>query len=168
MAEDNLYAPPQADIEVDEPAELAGRVARFGGALLDSVIAMLFVFPVMSLTGYWDRAFAEQQNLSDTILVTVVAIVIFIALNGYLLAMRGQSIGKMIVKTRIVSIADNKILPLWRIFSLRYLPVWIITAIPLLGPIFGLVDSLFVFRADRRCVHDLIAGTKVITATSAN
>lgn len=40
----------------------------------------------------------------------------------------------------------------------------VISAIPLAGAAFGLVDILFIFRADRRCIHDLIAGTHVVTA----
>jgi uncharacterized RDD family membrane protein YckC len=40
----------------------------------------------------------------------------------------------------------------------------IIGAIPYLGGIYGLVDALFIFRDDRRCVHDHIAGTRVVKA----
>ena len=29
-------------------------------------------------------------------------------------------------------------------------------------PLFGIVDVLFIFREDRRCIHDMIAGTRVI------
>lgn len=35
--------------------------------------------------------------------------------------------------------------------------------IPLIGPILNLVSILFVFRENRRCVHDHIAGTVVVT-----
>jgi len=28
--------------------------------------------------------------------------------------------------------------------------------------LFHLVDCLFIFRQDRRCLHDLIAGTRVV------
>ncbi|MEA2700447.1 MAG: hypothetical protein QOI66_4718, partial [Myxococcales bacterium] len=38
----------------------------------------------------------------------------------------------------------------------------IISAIPYLGGLYALVDALFIFRDDRRCIHDLIAGTRVI------
>jgi uncharacterized RDD family membrane protein YckC len=31
-------------------------------------------------------------------------------------------------------------------------------------PFYSLVDVLFIFRDDRRCIHDLIAGTKVVEA----
>ena len=47
---------------------------------------------------------------------------------------------------------------------LRYLPVQLAGAIPLVGPIIGLVNILMIFRGDRRCGHDLIAGTRVVKA----
>ena len=31
-----------------------------------------------------------------------------------------------------------------------------------ISPFYGLVDILFIFRSDRRCIHDLIAGTQVV------
>ena len=31
-------------------------------------------------------------------------------------------------------------------------------------PFYGLVDILFIFRSDRRCIHDLIARTQVVYA----
>ena len=34
--------------------------------------------------------------------------------------------------------------------------------IPVLGPLFSLVNVCFIFREDRRCIHDLIAGTQVV------
>ena len=32
------------------------------------------------------------------------------------------------------------------------------------GQIVGIVDSIFIFRKDKRCLHDLIADTRVIKA----
>ena len=43
--------------------------------------------------------------------------------------------------------------------------VWaIITAVPFVGPLVGLIGILFIFRDDRRCLHDHLAGTRVVQA----
>jgi uncharacterized RDD family membrane protein YckC len=34
------------------------------------------------------------------------------------------------------------------------------------GNALGTLDALFVFRRDKRCLHDLIAGTKVVRAVA--
>ena len=44
----------------------------------------------------------------------------------------------------------------------RYLPVQAVGALPAVGPLLGFANVLFIFRGDRRCVHDLIAGTRVV------
>ena len=31
-------------------------------------------------------------------------------------------------------------------------------------PLYGLVDILFIFRSDRRCIHDMLAGAQVVEA----
>jgi uncharacterized RDD family membrane protein YckC len=38
----------------------------------------------------------------------------------------------------------------------------ILGSLPYVGSCYGLLDILFIFGADRRCIHDLIAGTKVV------
>ncbi|MNT88741.1 RDD family protein [compost metagenome] len=44
----------------------------------------------------------------------------------------------------------------------RYLVWWLLAYIPVVGMLVVLVDYLFIFRADRRCLHDLAAGTRVV------
>ena len=48
---------------------------------------------------------------------------------------------------------------------LRALPVQIATMIPFVGPFLAVVDCLFIFGKSRHCVHDLIADTRVVTAS---
>jgi uncharacterized RDD family membrane protein YckC len=46
-----------------------------------------------------------------------------------------------------------------------FLRNWIsklIGSVPYLGTVFHLADCLFIFREDRRCIHDHIAGTRVV------
>ena len=38
------------------------------------------------------------------------------------------------------------------------------SAVPWLGRYLRLLDVLFIFRDDKRCVHDIIADTKVVEA----
>jgi len=40
----------------------------------------------------------------------------------------------------------------------------VIEAVPYVGGLFGLIDILFIFGDERRCIHDLMAGTKVVEA----
>ena len=164
MSSDNPYAPPDSEVVVEDPIDLASRGARFGGALIDGLLAMAVIFPLMFASGYWQMAMAGEQSVAATIGMGVLGIVVFLILHGYFLAKHGQTIGKRLVKTRIVSVHDEKILTLGKVFTLRYLPISVISQIPLVGPILTFIDVLFIFRSDKRCVHDLIAGTKVITA----
>jgi uncharacterized RDD family membrane protein YckC len=49
-----------------------------------------------------------------------------------------------------------------RAFLLRGTLPFMVEQIPLVGLLFWLVDSCFIFREDQRCLHDLVAGTRVI------
>jgi hypothetical protein len=49
----------------------------------------------------------------------------------------------------------------WRACVLRVLVPLFIRAIKFVGPFFALVDLLSIFGPERRCLHDLIADTKV-------
>ena len=164
MSEENPYAAPEADVTVDEPLNLASRGARLGGAFVDFLIAMAVIWPTMYFIGYFEKAMEGTVGLADEIAMNAMGFVTFLVVNGYLLATRGQTVGKLAAGTRIVSITDNKILPFHKIILLRYLPLWVVAYVPLIGPIIGLINPLFIFREDRRCLHDHIAGTRVINA----
>jgi hypothetical protein len=49
-------------------------------------------------------------------------------------------------------------------FVARYLPMALVGAVPFVGGMVSLVDSLLIFRDDRRCLHDQIADTIVVRA----
>jgi len=169
MGDDNIYATPAAELERPELSDqdnLATRWARLWGSLIDGIIAMVFIFPVMFITGFWDKAMAGAVPILDTVLFGVFGFVVFIALHGYLLAKHGQTIGKRLVGTRIVSVSSDEILPLWKIIFMRYLPISISAHIPAIGQFLTIIGNLFVFRKNKRCVHDLIAGTKVVKANA--
>lgn len=164
MSEENPYAAPESDVTVDEPLNLASRGARLGGSIVDGLIAIAIIWPTMYFLGYFERAMEGATSIEDEIGLTLFGFVSFLVINGYLLATRGQTVGKLAAGTRIVSVEDNKILPFHKVILLRYLPLWVVAYIPFIGPIIGIVNPLFIFREDRRCLHDHIAGTRVINA----
>ena len=63
----------------------------------------------------------------------------------------------------IVDAASNGAATAVKILGLRYVLVMLVAVIPFIGGLLGVIDFLFIFRSDRRCVHDLIAGTKVVS-----
>lgn len=167
MDENNVYAPPASNLErPSQDDELASRWARLWGALIDAVIAMVITFPAMYFTGYWEKAMAQTIGLVETLALGLFGLVMFAILHGYLLAKHGQTIGKKLVGTRIVSTTSNEILPFWKVFFVRYLPISIAANIPMAGQFLVIIDDLFIFRKNKRCVHDLLAGTKVVKVSA--
>jgi len=164
MDKDNLYAPPAADLGIPQESNLASRWSRLGGSLIDGIVSMIILGPVMYFTGFWQRAMSGDAPASDPVIYGLLGIVVYLVLNGYLLSKHGQTIGKLVVGTRIISIDTNEILPLWKVFAVRYIPLAISANLPIIGPFIVVIDSLFIFRKDKRCIHDLIAGTKVVKA----
>ncbi|MEE2937130.1 MAG: RDD family protein [Planctomycetota bacterium] len=142
---------------------LASRFARLGAVIVDGIISLFITLPLAYFMGFFRELAAEMIALEDIIL-TLQGLVIFLVLHGYLLATRGQTIGKMLVGIRIVDYKSGELLPFFKLVGLRYLPLWIVTMIPFLGNFIALVDVLAIFTSERRCLHDLVANTKVIGA----
>ncbi len=122
-------------------------------AVLGFIIGMMLAGTIDpdSLTG----------NLIFNLIGGFFGIAIFLAVNGFLLATRGQTVGKTIVKTQIVA-DDGSMMPFGPLILKRYLPFWILGMIPYLG-LLNLVNVLMIFRESHKCLHDEIAGTKVIS-----
>lgn len=166
MTERNVYAPPQAEVRdpVPESGTPASRGLRFLGSLVDGVIALVVTVPLGMVTGYWSEAFAGEVSFAQSLAISIAAFMAFVGLHGYWLAKHGQTIGKRVVGTRIVNADDEQLPSFQRLLALRYGVVSLASLIPVAGSFLALIDVLFIFRADRRCLHDLIAGTKVIRA----
>ncbi len=170
---DNPYvSPPEVhDYFGAAPASehLATRTERFAGAFVDGLIQAVLVLPASFALGLMlvmAPGEGEGENslalqLVGTVATFIIGAGAFLVINGYLLATRGQTVGKILLKTKIVSDRGGQ-LPLNQLVLKRYLPIWLLTSIPMVGPLLGLVNALAIFRDSRKCVHDDIAGTKVI------
>lgn len=97
---------------------------------------------------------------AGTFLALVLWLIVFTVIQLTYLTTRGQTLGKMMCKVKIVMLADG--------MNGGFVPNVLLRTIVngLIGmvPFYGIVDIFFIFREDRRCIHDLIAGTVVVKA----
>lgn len=163
VAESALQSP-AAVAPVDTPANarLAGQPAsrkdRFLGWLIDLVLQVLASAPF-----FWYMGLEAFQNPTPALMLanSANAILVYLALHGYLLHKYGQTIGKAEFGMRIEMLNGEKA-SLQHIVLWRYLPVILMSFVPVIGQwLTGLLDPLLIFRQDRRCLHDHIAGTQV-------
>jgi uncharacterized RDD family membrane protein YckC len=78
-----------------------------------------------------------------------------------LVATSGQSLGKRWKHIRIV-LEDGMPPGFWRGVVLRSWVLTLFRFIPVVGNVISLVDALMIFGAGNRCLHDRLAGTRVI------
>jgi len=145
--------------------DLAGRGRRLGAYLIDLIIAgiVLVILAVLNIGISFEDVARDPMTQQMSTAGGIAYLVIFMVINGYLLVTKGQTLGKLALDIRIVDAASNGAATAVKILGLRYVLVMLVGAIPIIGGLLGVIDFLFIFREDRRCVHDLIAGTKVVS-----
>jgi len=165
MSEHNPYGSPEAVVADVSATDLAGRGERFGAAIIDTIILLVIVLPLMVLGGYWETAMAAagEVPLLTTLLWAAIGFAVFVVVQWIPLNASGQTWGKRMLGIRIVDM-DGEKPPIGRLIALRYLPVQVATNVPVVGLLLATVNVLLIFRSDRRCGHDLIAGTRVVKA----
>jgi len=159
----NPYAAPEAhvdDIPVATELELAGRGIRLGAVIVDGTLFGLS--GVIAAIGI-PAAQKSQAGLIVAGLIVTGLIVGLIIANILFLYRDGQTIGKKLLSIKVVR-TDGEKVSLLRFFFLRFLPVGLLGAIPLIGSVFSLADALLIFRASHQCLHDNIADTIVVRA----
>ncbi|MDD5304229.1 MAG: RDD family protein [Elusimicrobia bacterium] len=132
--------------------ELATRTQRFLAALADGVI-----LSVPYVLGSLEAVPTPLRLLG------VIGSLALLVVQLVMVSQRGQTLGKRLVGIRIVmkDTLENGG------FVVNVVKRGLLNGLLSLIPGYFLVDSLFVFRADRRCIHDMIAGTVVIQAAPA-
>jgi uncharacterized RDD family membrane protein YckC len=162
--DNNPFAPPTAHVEdvLAGGQVLGGRGTRLGAVTIDGLIqgglyyALGFtIFPALIPAG--------TQGAGAFALQLAVSLVLFAALQGYLLMTQGQTIGKKLLGLRILR-SNGERASIARLLGLRTFIGWAITMVPLVGVFYALADCLLIFRASHKCLHDNIADTIVVKA----
>jgi uncharacterized RDD family membrane protein YckC len=166
----NPYAPPQTvvrDIVVaDADIVLADRGARLGAAMLDSLIVGVMVYAPLVFTvlasGAMQAPAGEHTNsaiVGGGIALTLVCFGVWLWFTIKLVKRNGQSIAKKAVGIKVVR-SDGSPVSAGRVIWVRNVVNMLLSVIPL----YGLIDSIFIFGEARRCLHDRLADTIVVKA----
>ena len=168
------------EMGAEEPvSELASPWVRLAAWLIDvliyfviTVVALVIGFAIAGI-GLSDFTSFDLEfflgAIALVVILTLLAFLVIFIVQMVLLATRGQTIGKILLKIRIVDAKTGEH-PGWaRLILLRTLVNGLIqgalNVIPGigqgLGGLYFIIDSLFIFRADHRTIHDFIAGTRV-------
>jgi uncharacterized RDD family membrane protein YckC len=135
--------------------------------LIDGFLLLPINLPMGFILRDWlIRIGGDPSSLTGQLMNSAIGgtiwIVAYFVVHGYLLANYGQTVGKWFLNTQIVD-ENNLLLPFGRLLCWRYIPIWFASMIPVIGVFLALANVLLIFRANRKCLHDEIAGTKVIS-----
>ena len=91
-------------------------------------------------------------------IASLIVLAVTLVCQIYLLSSQGQTLGKKVVNIRIVKVNTC----VNGGFATNVLLRMILNGVLGIIPFYGLVDILFIFRKDRRCIHDFIAGIHMV------
>jgi uncharacterized RDD family membrane protein YckC len=131
--------------------------------MVDSVLSGIAIVPASALPQLIGSPDVDKHQLIAGLVAgwTLVVGSAVLVINLVLWSRHGQSIGKRLLRTRIVR-PDRSRATLGRIFWLRqFLPGVLGFCV---GCLWWVLDGAFIFGRERRCLHDLIADTVVIDA----
>jgi len=142
----------------------ANRLSRLLAQILDGIILLVASMPVMFMLNIgseliWEDVVETGIPIGDILQITALGVFLHVLINGYHLWYFGQTLGKKMMGIAIVD-ARDKVPAFSKIIGIRYAPFQFAGAIPVIALI-GLIDVLLIFRADKRCLHDMAAGTRV-------
>jgi len=167
----NPDAAPQTSLPVpSSQLKLASLGARLGAHCLDTLTLFLGLLPSLvafamiaaqASTATGEPA-APEDIPAEAIGAIALTVLIWLALAGYniyLLATVGQTLGKKWMQIRIVTHPQGENPGFAKSFLLRS---FVNCLIGQFVPLYAIIDICFIFREDRRCLHDLIAETTVV------
>lgn len=136
----------------------------FGTMIADTQPPLIvFSYPIPSYLYFiYDN---DLTFLYFFIYIFISGILVMLFYELFLIALRGQTLGKMVTNIVVVKIKDGSY-PGWKISCAR----WAVLYLPLLFPLIGILLYLLViassfFDSQRRGWHDKIAGTIVVSTS---
>lgn len=165
----NPYAPPRArvrDVVAPRAALVpAERSTRLGAAIVDGLIVSVMVYLPMFLGFMVGASGVESGNeAAGTILLVgvglgLIGLIVWMWMTLKQMNETGQSLAKKYFNIKVVR-SDGSHASLGNLVWKRNVLNGLLGIIPL----YGLIELLFIFGEERRCLHDRIADTIVVEA----
>ncbi|WP_026402188.1 RDD family protein [Actinomadura rifamycini] len=180
------YGPPPGHMAPEDM--LAGRWARLGAAVLDSLILGVLMVPIMLAAIRWDR-FTEIVESGEPITDPMEVYNIPVLLTGYVIvfvvgfayytitqAKWGQTLGKRACGIRLVSAADHSAVRWGQVagrqafvYGISIVTVVLNFTVPAAAfpvSVLATLDNAFIlWDRQRQSLHDKVAGTVVVKVT---
>jgi len=134
--------------------DLAGIGRRFAALFIDS---LLLSIPIVAIGIGMVFAVAGNKNFNPIWVqpAALLAIVLFVAYEALMLAARGQTLGKMAMKIKVVR-ADGLPLSAGQAWGRAFMRQILASCLS----IFNYIPAFF--TKERTCLHDLVANTRVV------
>ena len=145
------------------PPPLATPVRRLAGFAGDSVIYGLILLAALTAAG------TDLEGIADGSVpipnsVLLVSLLIAGVYQVTLTALRGQTLGKMVVRTRVLD-SDTGQLPSWQSAFIRWGAPTALGTVPWLGYLALVMYGWLLWDGRRQGLHDKAAGTVVVVVT---
>ncbi|MGC6427838.1 MAG: RDD family protein [Akkermansiaceae bacterium] len=186
VTDSNPYAAPDTEVDINQraffPQELPGlhnyalRWLRLLGSMIDGILFILVILLldlivpgkssilVACQTGEWQYC---HESWIDGHWGTVAGFFVYALIQFHFWGTRGQSLAKIILKTRIVTL-DGKIPSVGTMIFLREGLMTFLMNIPGIGRLISIIDGLLISRKEHNTLHDDLARTRVIRARQEN
>jgi uncharacterized RDD family membrane protein YckC len=161
-ADSTAIAAPVVDMKTATQATITKRLVA---GLIDGTLRACLLMPLLNYTGILEKLQKRPLGITwvDLFCMFMASQAIHLLLNAHLLSQHGQTIGKRFMRLRVVE-ATGHACTLSHLFFVRWMVPQVVMKVPFVGVGFLVADLAFIFRADRRCLHDHIASTVVIDA----
>ncbi|NRB39794.1 MAG: RDD family protein [Pseudomonadales bacterium] len=167
--EKSIYSPPESELEPELELEitddrvLASRWSRLWASMLDALTITPITVPLMYFTGGFDGiSEGVQPSLSYTLVIALIGAIVFLVIHGKIIIRDGQTWGKKALNIKIVTMSGEH--PSIQTLAKRYGFYWGVPQIPTIGQFLSIINILFIFSKSKRCIHDHVAGTRVVEA----
>ena len=141
------------------------RMQRVAATGLDWSLITVVTLLVILATGVLEHA-EDYANVGQSAVNAVLCgLPAYLILNGWLLWTRGQTAGKAAMSLMIVDHQTGNCASLWKLLFVRALIPVVVIAVGFIWELLWLlvlIDFCFIFRKDQRCLHDWVAGTRVV------